>query len=361
MASPDCIKKIWPAITDNALSQIEDYSAFLQYLNVAFSVFSKGKPPYSTSDLDTTLNLIAPMRQALAQNTSMKRNELVHHLTQCRPPVTSDLNSMCLCLSIWLTLNIVPPGAFDVGMLGKRRLEWQESSTIAEVINAAFPCPPIAQPDVLAWINPNLTIEYLHAMHDFKVLFIGNLAEHLDIQWRPNDRKPLIKVYKHKIFLLNELQFPQSSPLPKDLVQETLDTLSLLFPNNDNYTQHFLEENKMLYLYRLGTFGGDRHCDLNHYRYWRVKIARLSNIVEAGPTGFRTIMPGRNLSNIKESATFWVTVLLITVLTVASIVLGALSYVVGRRQLDLAEVQYKLSLAQACATMNSSQLPGWCL
>jgi hypothetical protein len=350
------IQKIWP---DLQVVNEYLYSDFLLYLeNFASGLFT----PPTTFNLDATLNLIAPLRQELRKNPpipygGVTRKELVDSISTSGVPIRDCLNSTCFCFSILLALIIVPPDVPHMRIPWQQ--EWQEGSTILDVINAAFPCQPPAQRNISPMVSPKLTLEYLQKEKGYIIQFVDSLSEHLRIINEGNN-KWSIRVYKHKIFLKNEIDNTSESLLPKRLVQETLDSLSLLLPDGDN-TRKFLKKKKMLHFYEIGTCSGKQHFELDHYHYWRDRLNDLTTIAEKAPTGIRSIMPGRDWSNVHNAVTFWVTVVLFTVLTVASIVLGALSYDVGRRQLDLAKIQYKLSLAQACATMNSSQLPGWCL
>lgn len=95
----------------------------------------------------------------------------------------------------------------------------------------------------------------------------------------------MLLVYIHKIFLWNELR--HTSPLPRDLLEETLDTLNLLLPYGNDHTVKFFENRNMSDIYGLGLCGrvADRNLNPERYKYWGEKLARLSAIVAKGPVG----------------------------------------------------------------------------
>ena len=220
------------------------------------------------------------------------------------------------------------------------------------------PTPQAAQPPQPQPIDLRLTLEYLCTYHNFDVLFVSNLKEHLQIQWSgTHESRPKILIYKHKIFLWNELQFPTDTLLPKDLIEEVLDTLNLLLPHNSYHTAKFLKSNKLHSFYTLGWCGRSPlplH-DLSHYLYYKDRLAELSDIVKGAPTGLPQLKLDRGGRNLMDFVNFWVA-LLVGVFTIVSIAFGTASLVLSKWQYDLGVLQYRLSLAQACLTPNATSL-----
>lgn len=357
------IRKIWPDVADGEFD-VNHYAALIHHLGKASELVSGPTAPFATRSLDDTLDLIAHMRAAAntpATLANMPRETLVEQVKRNLPGNPDDesvLNAVCLGLSLWLTMNIVPSNRPQVGLRDTAQSEWSNGSTLSEVIASTVPRKPSTR---IGLISGRMTAEYLEAYHGFMVVFTDILSEHLDIRYgNGTSRKHAIMVYQHKVFLWNELSLSRVSPLPRKYVEEVLDTLNILLPHGHTHTERFLERRRMKYFSALGNCGRPQRPELSHYAYFGDRLDLLSGIADSPPTGINQILPGRGLVNFKESATFWVTAIVITILTVASIVLAALSYDVSKRSLDLTDRQYRLSLAQACATMNSTQLPDWC-
>jgi hypothetical protein len=167
-------------------------------------------------------------------------------------------------------------------------------------------------------------------------------------------------IYEHKIFLWNELRFRKYSLLPLNLVEEVLDTLNLLLPFNDYHTAKFLKAQKRHALYSLGWCGRGRLRDLNQYQYFKDRISELSDIVKSTPTGLPQLKLDQGGRNVMDFLNFWVA-LLVGIFTIFGIAFGTASLVLAKYQYDIAVVQYKLSLAQACVMPNATSLfPQFC-
>lgn len=371
MATVNPLQMIWPQLSAVA-SQLPEYSRLLEHFTAFCTAAGIAEPnaTFATKDLAHTLALIAKLRQPVLPGKSladMTRRELVDILTQNAEPSwrrsdeASVTNALCLALSLWLTLDIAP-SADTFGIHSK--LHWGETTTIKTLLTGAFPKQTMSGFNYE--IDARLTLEYLESYHGFRIDFTDNLAQHLHLSHTEGGSKPLLLVYWHKIWLWNELRHTQVSPLPQDLVGETLDTLNLLLPYNDHHAEKFLEKRKLSDIYGLAWCGrpAERNLDLGRYKYWGERLVRLSNVVAKGPSGMRQLKPGRGPGAIRDFFNFWVAVVALAILTIgfgtASVWLAAMQYELGKQQYDIAVVQYRLSLAQACATMNSTQLPGWC-
>lgn len=256
----------------------------------------------------------------------------------------SVLSALCFSLSLRLTLEIVPveqPGS------GTRKVEWEVTATISNLIGRTFHQLSEHQTSDLGHADPRLTLEYLESYHGHEVCFTDNLAKHLDIVATADCT--ILLVYKHKIFLRNELHYASTSLLPQRLLEETLDTLNLLLPFNDAHTLKFLKKYNMVDLNGLGLCGRRVECinDLTMYRCWGIKLARLSAVVADGPTGLRQLKPGRGSgANLREFANFWIMAVVLAALTVG---FGTASVVLAVLQYNLSLWQYEIAVEQACA------------
>jgi hypothetical protein len=351
------IKKLWPEIREYQFVR-EHYARFLKYLKTSCAAVTPATAPFATTTPDATVELITVIRRSHASNqstnqlTSAVMADLQQNQVQGLRPLTPDnvTKSICLGFKLWLSLET-----------SKWPSEWG-NRTVPAIINSKLPSKSTKPvPGNSASVDPRLTMEYLSSFHGFRVFFTDNLAQHLDIHWQGSrSQRPIIYIYKHKIFLWNELRFTTRSLLPKDFVEETLDTLNLLFPSNDYHTSKLLESYDLTDFYELGPCERPRRRDLRMYSYWREKIVALSEAVQQPPVGFQQLKPDRDGRNIMTFLNFWVA-MLVALFTIVSIAFGAASIALAKYSLDLSDKQYRLSLAQACAAPDATyELPGYC-
>src|SRR5207244_8887795 len=88
-------------------------------------------------------------------------------------------------------------------------------------------------------IDPAMTMSHLSGSRGLKVFWTSNLADHLAINWKSR----VVSVYEHKICLWNHLNSKVEPIIPREILEEAIDTLNLLFPLNDSPTKDFLKQN----------------------------------------------------------------------------------------------------------------------
>ncbi|KAL8375743.1 hypothetical protein RB595_007047 [Gaeumannomyces hyphopodioides] len=365
MTTMGCVRKIWPQIPGSAGAVAPEYVRLLEYFTAYCddAGLSDRNAAFATIDPANTLEMVSRIRDLVASGGAplgqMTRDDLLDGMKRNPDPnwrSTTDahiVNSLCLALSLWLALEI-SPSRTSPGYMPSHKLEWDNTTPLSDLIAHAIPAGTPTGNRYRQQLDPRLTLEYLESYHGFRIAFTDNLAQHLYLQ-TGGGLNPLLFVFRHKIFLRNKAVYPQTSPLPPDVVKEALDTLNLLLPHEDSNTQKFLDRRDMADVYGLGWGGrpAERYLDSSQYTYWRDALERLSNIVAVGPTGLRQFKPGRGPGAVRDFVNFWVAVVVVIVLALLSLGLSAASVAVG-------VLQYKLALAQACATLNSTQLPGWC-
>jgi hypothetical protein len=68
------------------------------------------------------------------------------------------------------------------------------------------------------------------------------------------------------------------------LIQETLDTLALLFPAGDKKTKNLLERHRKRYEYKpdheVGNCEAPTSRDITHFRYWHARLAAIHDRME---------------------------------------------------------------------------------
>lgn len=384
------IRQIWPDIENINNDEYRHWLSYLDLLSSAIFAWSRDRNPpralfeCATASLDVTLDMVSQLRDLTAQRwgphpriddvEDMTRAEIVEKIKTQNllglggQAENSILNALCLAISLWTTVEI---GVYEEsGLSGTKKVNsWAPNMTLAQLLSNTFPkTPPPSSLNVQSMIlHPKLTMEYLCTFHSFDWLFTHDLSEHLDIRWAgsQNNRKPILMIYRHKVFLRNEiaenLRGTRRSKLPIDVVEEALDTLNLLFPYNDHRTRRLLRaKNQEAVFYDLAWCGRGRSLDLRRYVYWGERIAQLSEISKGELLGFSQLLPDRDGRNLMQTVNFW-TAAGVAVFTIFSLVFGGLSIAFAKWSYDVSQIAYELALAQACAAADAeTQLPRFC-
>jgi len=179
----------------------------------------------------------------------------------------------------------------------------------------------------------------------------------------------LLSVFQHKTWAFQHLTHQDSSPIPLDVLGELISTYNLLFPIHDNETEAFLrKEGKTNYFYSLGTCGKKPSRKWADYQYWREELHHLAEVLNEPPRGLRQLWTTRrNNPNFLNLALFWISGVIVAILTIVASVCGVLSvqYAIEARNIaldskEIASWQLDLQIAQACASPEAPKLPRYC-
>ncbi|KAM7211921.1 hypothetical protein V8F06_012697 [Rhypophila decipiens] len=341
---------IWPELSLAKHDFGKQYSRFYSYYEREASVAEGNSDLCATADISKFVSLLQKLMGLTDGITRAGALEAARSVLGSGLPEDQLMRFVDMVVRLWLTL--------DVSSLDLRRpglLNWTSKQTLTEVVESHFreleheQSRSTLQPD--ADIDPEFKAEFLVVHHGYTIIWTDNLASHLTIDWK---HKTLC-IYEHKIALYNHLRFqdfssPEASfPIPERVLQETIDTLNLLFPFQDDHdkTKRFLAKHKKPF-YGLGLCNRPRKLKLSDYSYWRGRVADLVYIASGPPLGVRQLKLSKQGDNLLQFATFWIATT-VGVLTVVSIAIGVVGTVYGARQYDLALKQYDLSVMQLCA------------
>jgi hypothetical protein len=159
--------------------------------------------------------------------------------------------------------------------------------------------------------DPTFTATYLVNTCGVRLQWTDDILAHLNF-----DLKRLtLTVYRHKACILGHLDNLQDCPLPRDVLEEILDTMDLLFPP-DMATKHLLLKEGQQSMYTLGCHRSSRVLDVGHYQYFGEALEYLVEAFDKAPRTWRQLALDRR--NKLEWSAFWVTIM-VAVLTVVSI------------------------------------------
>ena len=132
----------------------------------------------------------------------------------------------------------------------------------------------------------------------------------------------------------------------KELIQETIWTINLLFPRNDKETRKFLTRHKR-------DFNNDppyverRPLNLNDYVFWRDRLSELRQIYAAQPRNLRAaLMDNRSTLQLYTLWTAVIIFLLTVVFGVISSVTAIISTRATLRALNIAAQALQLQIKQ---------------
>jgi hypothetical protein len=216
-------------------------------------------------------------------------------------------------------------------------IDWEDGTTLPKAIANHFIDGSSRTRDMVTGrIDPSLSLAFLCTYRGFKVFWTSNFSEHLNISWKSK----IITIYEHKVFLWNHLRNSDSPIIPREILEEAIDTLNLLFPLNDPQTRSLLAQNGKDFQ-GLGYCSRprDKCLDLGRFNIWRDRIAKLVEIMNEEPKGLKQLALEKDGRNLLPFVTFWIAI------AVAFLSLLNLPFAIISMQYTVK--QYELALAQA--------------
>jgi hypothetical protein len=309
----DLLRVFWPN-TQFSPRKLDEasYDDFLDFVANELEQVRHHQVLFAAQDFDETSAII----QALRRSHHRTCSEIIHSLSPQFPDseVVKMRRSLELSTRLWLTLNthssdiaVGPIFANDVS------LEWNEDTSLDTLLQAHFVKSGRTQSSSeYAKIDPAFTAAYLINTCGMRLQWTDNIAAHLNFDLK----RVALTVYRHKICLVNHLDNLQSCPIPKDILNEMLDTMNLLFPFGDVATKQLLLKEGQKSMYSLGSCGRSRVLDAAHYQYFGEELEHLIGYFDKTPRTWKQLAFDRR--NKLEWSAFWVTVM-VGILTLVSI------------------------------------------
>ncbi|TDZ26768.1 hypothetical protein Cob_v000050 [Colletotrichum orbiculare MAFF 240422] len=237
---------------------------------------------------------------------------------------------------------------------------WARDQALTDVLAVHFSGQMHRSVDRL--IPAKLTVGFIVTNYGYHIDWTDCLHRHLDV----SHKRKIVSVFQQKLWLSLHAEVSDRCPVPQAVLREALNTLDLLFPFKDATTHSFLKDQGQLFN-NLILLRRDRKCHLGDYPYWGNKIEELITILDRPPSGLRQFLPHPDRTNLLESANFWIAAF-VALLAVISFVFGLIAVVYAKESLEvskdslkLTELQYQLSLAQACSNPDEAALlPSFC-
>ncbi|OAL47864.1 hypothetical protein IQ07DRAFT_623001 [Pyrenochaeta sp. DS3sAY3a] len=343
------INTLWPDLRLVEQDFIEDdYADLLRVIDQTL----KGLAYYKESFADQLLGSFLTTVTQLRENQGTAKTTLVKNVVAIRyPGVDPDniVRSIELAARLWLGVNICSR-ATSIGRTNARDscIEWSNNRSLSEVVAEQFERKAIAAIDDDLSLDVSLTAVNLKEKRGVQIRLTNNLVDHLKLEGPPGERS--LSIYGQKLHLINHHKDHETTMLQRQMLEEAIYTLDLLFPVSDSETIKLLKD-QGLHFNGLAPYEEVPVLStLNDFVYWRRNLEQLVRLLNGPPES-----TGQMLRDKQFFVTLWIGifgVLIVTILFgIAATVLAAIQYVVAVRS-------YNLALALAC--MQTPAPSGFC-
>ncbi|KAI9855742.1 MAG: hypothetical protein M1813_009632 [Trichoglossum hirsutum] len=223
-------------------------------------------------------------------------------LTASVPNEDELLNgSIDLAASLILMMEV---GSLLYGFSGREQLVWTEKS-LKECVQERLSCHPALGSESVK-LEKMFTARNVNRIGGMKIFWTRNLTDHLRLM----DEDTTVVVFHHATFLENQ----RSSLFPEKFVDETLRTLTLLFPQSDADTRRWFQSlpsslNLDSRVVKQGQLRADDRQIENFY-FWRDRLVILKQVFdEARPRTLSQWWYDRR--NGVQWYTFWVAIMVL--------------------------------------------------
>ncbi|KAK5662700.1 hypothetical protein OQA88_8616 [Cercophora sp. LCS_1] len=351
----ELLKLFWPSLAEGGIKLIDQSGYFINYTSSAVASLERQLKLPQNALLAAVNAMVSGLKEPRVNVATTIQRQFV-----C--PMTGDApgRAFCALSRIWTMLYIQmdkpkyqPPGS----------LFWFENEPITSATKRYFDQKAEVEraPDLPLRLDPDLTVVRLVRDHRIRILWTDNLAEHLSVG--QGEKYRVLKIFRHKIWVDKHLEFPETSPIPRDVLEELMATFNLLLPGHKAKTKALMKKEDMTNTFvKLGTCGITPSEQWSDYKYWHTELQALTVILNEPPRGIQQLWSaGTRKKNLMNVVLFWVAGVMVAILTIVSSVCGIWSLQLAAESKDIGFKQLQLAIAQACADEElASKLPQWC-
>ncbi|KAH8598463.1 hypothetical protein B0O99DRAFT_591746 [Bisporella sp. PMI_857] len=196
-------------------------------------------------------------------------------------------------------------GVLQLGFSGRRQLVWREGS-LRDFVHSYFNYPQMIAHDNIK-LEKVFTARNLGRIAGIEIVWTDNLADHLCMVG-DDDKK--VAIFHHASFL----KCQQSQIFPDGLIQETLNTLALLFPSSDKDTEQWfarLPDSVQLdgKVIKCGQLRAQKR-QIKNFKFWHDRLVILKQVFDQSrPATLKQWWCDRR--NGVQWYTFWVAILVL--------------------------------------------------
>jgi hypothetical protein len=359
------VRGFWP----QSRARVDEFASYFRNFQYVLELL-----PYPAAFIDKTEFAIQNFDDliCMAQSMNKYRNEDRQKTTLAlqrdhfpEANLMQIVRSMELVACLWLTLSVDSRDVSVGKLVGSWHIcEWDEAATLVDIARRPFRKCSYSPNIREARISSDFIAVQIQNKCGIRLEWTSNLADHLLYDPSPPPRawwqwwlafspcRGILYIYPHSACLYNHWQ--HNDVYPKELMNETLKTLDLLFPFGNADSRAFLQaRNQPFFATHLSSM--PRTFDLGDFDYWRARLVDLYDAFNAPPFGFYQMWHDRR--NPMQWWTFW----LATLILILSVVFGTISVYTAFEQTALARESYQLALRQACDQKHDDVIAKLCL
>jgi hypothetical protein len=242
------VRKLW-ALPKSKCGHLDGFacSTFVDYVADELERVGRHGRLFTVQDFRGTFAMI----EELSANASRTYNDILAELSRRYPNDHPDAvrRSIELTVRLWLTLDIHSDSVRVGAESDRTPINWDLSQSLDDLLRDQPRGRTTTQRyGASARFDRRLTAAYLVKTCGISFQWSDCIATHLDFDL---DRL-ILTIYRHKATLISHLVSPQRSPVPKELLEEVISTMDLLFPFGDEPTRDLLFKEDQRFLYTLG-------------------------------------------------------------------------------------------------------------
>ncbi|KAF1842936.1 uncharacterized protein K460DRAFT_291120 [Cucurbitaria berberidis CBS 394.84] len=317
-AQAEIVSYLWrDGVTAPSRSVHFDWTAYFAYYTKQCKAALVNEGLYLSARTHHDILTIARLLEDESTEEMIKQ-KLRQNLTQQRPQAEEDRmldGSVKLATRLLAMVNIGPLAS---EISGRYFMNWDQGS-LRDAVHRHFNILPEIDPDPkYSVIGTDLTCRNIDRISGIEVVPTDNLIDHL----RLVERDTKVCVFHHVSFLKRMNATQNSSLYPDGLIEETLDTIALLFPDTDRKTRRWLESDFQTHpllskldqgLLSCGHFrAGHPSRRFERFRFWRDRLCTLREAVDdATPPSKALLKALRDSKNGDRWFNSWVAIVAI--------------------------------------------------
>ncbi|KAH5216334.1 hypothetical protein HBI62_170630 [Parastagonospora nodorum] len=298
-ARVDIFRSLWPDRSPQITPEHQpDLKAYFSYYTKECNKALLDEGQYLSARTHEDFLRIATLLRTKSDKEEIKL-EIRRHLTAGRSSKAEDKILESTINLVTRLLAMINVGPLQNEISPQWSIPWHEGS-LDKAVHAHFNnyLDTNCQDDVL---QPHFTLRNFDRDANISIIWTNNLVDHLRLVNKDKGLcvfhqvsflKWIQKVSRSATHLLPTvivLKVLTSPMYPKGFIEETIDTLTLLLPDTDRRTRHWLECELQDYdltgvdlnLRHLGSFkANDPARRLEHFKFWRERLGVLKDVVE---------------------------------------------------------------------------------
>ncbi|KAF2624941.1 hypothetical protein BU25DRAFT_441700 [Macroventuria anomochaeta] len=345
----DIVNTFWPDLRLVEHDLIEDdYADLLRIIDETLRSLAHHKASFADQFLGDFLTTVTQIREH--QDTA--KTTLIDIVVDSRypgAPRDTVVRSIELAARLWLGVNICSR-VTSIGPSNPKDscIEWSNNRSLSEVVAEQFERKAIAAIDDDLSLNISFTAVKLMRKRGVQIRWTDSLVEHLKLEGPAGDRS--LSIYGQKLRLINHHKDRETKMLKRQMLEEAIYTLDLLFPVSDLETIKFLKDQRLHFNGLAPYDEAPVLNNLNGFVYWRRNLEQLLRLLNGPPE-----TTGQMLRDKRSLVTLWIGIFGVLIVT---ILFGILATVFAAIQYVVAVRSYNLALALAC--MQTPAPSGFC-